>query len=111
MKNPPKNININYVVSIYKDMKLADDIETSNSFESDFQAALKFYNETIDRVKNNQYVTLELEIEWEFDGKADVYSVENIRIADNYIEEVLPFNRSIYYGKNLLFRIKSRSIV
>lgn len=91
MKNPPKNININYVVAIYKDMKLADDIETSNSFESDFQAALKFYNETIDRVKNNQYVTLELEIEWEFDGKADVYSVENIRIADNYIEEILPF--------------------
>lgn len=91
MKNPPKNININYVVAIYKDMKLADDIETSNSFESDFQAALKFYNETIDRIKNNQYVTLELEIEWEFDGKADVYSVENIRIADNYIEEILPF--------------------
>lgn len=86
MKNPPKNININYVVAIYKDMELA-----SNSFESDFQAALKFYNETIDRVKNNQYVTLELEIEQEFDGKADVYSVENIRIADNYIEEILPF--------------------
>jgi hypothetical protein len=82
MKNPPKNININYVVAIYKDMELADDIETSNSFESDFQAALKFYNETIDRIKNNQYVTLELEIE---------YSVENIRIADNYIEEILPF--------------------
>lgn len=91
MKNPPKNININYVVAIYKDMELSDDIETSNSFESDFQAALKFYNETIDRVKNNQYVTLELEIEQEFDGKADVYSVENIRIADNYIEEILPF--------------------
>lgn len=91
MKNPPKNININYVVAIYKDMELADDIETSNSFENDFQAALKFYNEIIDRVKNNQYVTLELEIEQEFDGKADVYSVENIRIADNYIEEVLPF--------------------
>ena len=91
MKNPPRNININYVVAIYKDIKLTDDIETSNSFESDFQAALKFYNETIDRVKNNQYVTLELEIEWEFDGKADVYSVENIRIADNYIEEILPF--------------------
>lgn len=54
MKNPPKNININY----YKDMELADDLETSNSFENDFQAALKFYNETIDRVKNNQYVTL-----------------------------------------------------
>ena len=94
MKNPPKNININYVVAIYKDMELADDIETSNSFESDFQAALKFYNETIDRVQNNQYVTLELEIEQEFDGKADVYSVENI-----------------HYGKNLLFRIKSRSII
>lgn len=46
---------------------------------------------TIDRLKNNQYVTLELEIEQEFDGKADVYSVENIRIADNYIEEILPF--------------------
>lgn len=91
MKNPPKNININYVVAIYKDMELADDIEISNSFESDFQAALKFYNETIDRVQNNQYVTLELEIEQEFDGKADVYSVENIRIADNYIEEILPF--------------------
>ena len=91
MKNPPKNININYVVAIYKNMEFTDDIETSNSFESDFQAALKFYNETIDRVKNNQYVTLELEIEWEFDGKADVYSVENIRIADNYIEEILPF--------------------
>lgn len=91
MKNPPKNININYVVAIYKDMELADDIETANSFENDFQAALKFYNETIDRVKNNQYVTLELEIEQEFDGKADVYSVENIRIADNYIEEILPF--------------------
>ena len=91
MKNPPKNININYVVAIYKDMELADDIETLNSFENDFQAALKFYNETIDRVKNNQYVTLELEIEQEFDGKADVYSVENIRIADNYIEEILPF--------------------
>lgn len=72
-------------------MELADDIETSNSFESDFQAALKFYNETIDRVKNSQYITLELEIEQEFDGKADVYSVENIRIADNYIEEILPF--------------------
>ena len=64
-------------------MELADDIETSNSFESDFQAALKFYNETIDRVKNKQYVTLELEIVQEFDGKADVYSVENIQIADN----------------------------
>lgn len=91
MKNPPKNININYVVAIYKDMELSDDIETLNSFESDFQAALKFYNETIDRVQNNQYVTLELEIEQEFDGKADVYSVENIRIVDNYIEEILPF--------------------
>lgn len=91
MKNPPKNININYVVAIYKDMELADGIETSNSFENDFQAALKFYDATINRVKNNQYVTLELEIEQEFDGKADVYSVENIRIADNYIEEILPF--------------------
>lgn len=56
-----------------------------------FQAALKFYNETINRVKNNQYVILELEIEQEFDGKADVYSVENILIVDNYIEEILPF--------------------
>lgn len=91
MKNPPKNININYVVAIYKDMELADEFETLNGFENDFQAALKFYNEIIDRVKNNQYVTLELEIEQELDDRADIYSVENIRIADNYIEEVLPF--------------------
>ena len=41
MINLPKNININYVVAIYKNMELADDIETSNSFESDFQAALE----------------------------------------------------------------------
>lgn len=91
MKNAPKNIEINYVVAIYKDMEFADETETSNSFENDYQAALKFYNETIKRVGNNQYVSLDFEIEQEFDDKADVYSVENIHIADNYIEEILPF--------------------
>lgn len=87
MKKAPIKIQINYIVAIYKDMALADEIETSNSFGNDYKLALKFYTETIKKVGNNQYVTLELEIEQEFDGKADIYSIENMHIADNYIEE------------------------
>ena len=86
MKNPPKSIEVNYVVTIYKDMEFADDVETADSFEMNFQAALEFYKETIDQVKNNQFVTLELEIKQEFEDKAGGFSFETVRIADNYVK-------------------------
>ena len=81
MIQPPKEVVINYVVQIYKDMEFADEIETSNSFSS-YEEALEFYNEVIEEVGEEQFVTLELEIEQNF---VDISQLENLRLADNYM--------------------------
>lgn len=83
--NTLKNVNTNYIVTIYKDMKLASDIDICVSFENNFQAAFKFYKRVIQEKKNKQYVALELEVEKEFKGTKCLNS-EYIFIADNCIE-------------------------
>ena len=81
MKKAPESVTTYYVVQIYKDMELADEVATSNSF-GDYEQALRFYNLTVQEVKKEFFVTLELEIE--IIDKTPRY--EMLRLADNYSE-------------------------
>jgi phenylacetate-coenzyme A ligase PaaK-like adenylate-forming protein len=81
MKNAPESVTTHYVVQIYKDMKIADEVAISNSF-SDYEQALRFYNLTIKEAKKEFFVTLELEIE--IIDRNPRY--ETLRLADNYSE-------------------------
>ena len=81
MKKAPKSVTIDYVVQTYKDMELADELATSNSFD-DYEQALRFYNLTIQEAKKEFFVTLEIEIEI-MDGTP---YYETLRLADNYSE-------------------------
>ena len=76
----PKTVEVFYVVTTYKDMEFADDVETCDSFDS-YEKALEEYNNTINKVGHTQFVTLELEVELDGD-----FPIDNIRLADNYKE-------------------------
>lgn len=81
---PPKNINVYYIVSIYRDMELADEIEFSETFENYLMAKM-FYEKEIKKAKHEYFITFEIEIEQEInEGK---FETETIRIADNFIEK------------------------
>ena len=79
MKEAPKKDEVNFVVTIYKDMEFADEIETSNSFNN-YSDALDFYNKEIKKADNNYYVSLSLEIEEE--GSL----IDAPVLADNYVK-------------------------
>ena len=81
MKKAPESVTTYYVVSIYKDMELADEVATSNSF-GDYKQALRFYNLTIQEAKKEFFVTLELEIEI----MDRTPHCETLLLADNYSE-------------------------
>ena len=76
----PKKDEVNFVVTIYKDMELADEIEFSNSFEN-YSDALDFYNQEIKKANSNYFVELHLEIEEEGSLKDDIL------LANNYIQQ------------------------
>ena len=80
MLNAPKQVDVNFVVTIYKDMELADEIETVNSFYT-FESALSFYNEARDMYTTGQYIELSLEID--IDGNTEIK-----QLAHNYTREV-----------------------
>lgn len=84
MKECPKKIIINYIVSIYKDMECTDEIEAVYSFGSNYQSALKFFKETVRKVNKEQYITIELEPSAIYKGDVELYLSPNILIADNY---------------------------
>ncbi len=75
----PKKDEVNFVVTIYKDMELADEIEFSNSFEN-YSDALDFYNQEIKKANNNYFVELHLEIEEAGSLKGDIL------LANNYVQ-------------------------
>lgn len=81
MEKAPESVTTYYVVQIYKDMEIADEVATSTSF-SNYEQALRFYNLTIKEAKKEFFVTLELEIEI-IDRKT---RYETLRLADNYSE-------------------------
>lgn len=80
MLNAPKQVEVNFIVTIYKDMELADEIETVNSFYT-YESALSFYNEAIEMYGNEQYIDLSLEIET--DGNLEIK-----QLAHNYTREL-----------------------
>lgn len=80
MLNAPKQVEVNFVVTIYKDMELADEVETVNSFYT-YESALSFYNEAIEIYGIKQYIDLSLEIET--DGNLEIK-----QLAHNYTREL-----------------------
>ena len=76
MLNAPKQVEVNFVVAIYKDMELADEVETCNSFYT-YESALEFYNEAVSMYGKEQYIELSLEIN--IDGHLDIK-----QLAHNY---------------------------
>lgn len=83
MKKAPESVTTYYVVETYKDMELADEVETINSF-NDYEQALRFYNLTVQEAKKEFFVTLELEIEIETMDRTP--HCETLLLADNYSE-------------------------
>lgn len=81
MLNAPKQVEVNFTVTIYKDMELADEVETCNSFYT-YESALEFYNEAVSMYGIEQYIELSLEIE--IDGNLEVK-----QLAHNYTRETL----------------------
>ena len=81
MLNAPKQVEVNFVVTIYKDMELADEIETSISFNN-YGSAIIFYNKQLETIGIEQYIELNLEIE--IDGNLEVK-----QLAHNYTREVV----------------------
>ena len=82
MLNAPKQVEVNFTVTIYKDKELADEIETCNSFYT-YESALSFYNEAIEMYGNEQYIELKLEVE------IDEKLIECRQLAHNYTREVV----------------------
>lgn len=80
MIKAPKKDEVTFVVTTYKDMELAGEIEYANSFNN-YSDALDFYNEEIKKANNSYYVSLSLEIEE--DGSLKDAPL----LADNYIKE------------------------
>ena len=76
MKKPPKKDEVNFVVAIYKDMELADEIETADSFEN-YSEALDFYNEEVKKAENKYFIELTFEVETE------EYGFKQIQLAHN----------------------------
>ena len=81
MLNAPKNVEVNFVVAIYKDMEFANEIETCDGFDT-YESALSFYNEMISMYGIKQYIELNLEIE--IDGELEI-----TELANNYTRETL----------------------
>ena len=70
-----------FVVPIYKDMELADEIEYSDSFEN-FSEALKHYNKEAGKSGSNYYITLGTEINYYSDNNLLLTEVQEVR--NNY---------------------------
>ena len=77
MSNAPKNCEVTFIVSIYKDMELADEVETCNSFYT-YESALSFYNEVVKMYGEEQFIELRLEID--IDNKCFM----DEQLANNY---------------------------
>lgn len=80
MKQPPKEVEVNFVINYYKDMDYADEIEFSNSYNT-YKEALKDYEEAVKEADNKYFV--ELTLETEIDGEW-----EQTSLANNYYEEL-----------------------
>lgn len=80
MKQPPKEVEVNFVINYYKDMDYADEIEFSNSY-STYAEALEDYEEAIKEANNKYFV--ELTLETEIDGEW-----EQVSLAHNYYKEI-----------------------
>ena len=64
MLKAPNTDEIQFVVNIYKDMEIADEIEFSNAFDH-YEDALEYYNEEIKKSNGDYFVELMLEIDTE----------------------------------------------
>ena len=82
--NPPTNMNIEYFIDIYKEMKIGSDLESSSVYR-DYDNALDYYNEMVEVVKGTKYISLEIELQQEFEDE-NMYSIERIMLGNNYQE-------------------------
>lgn len=80
----PINIKIIYYVEVHKDMDIDSDIELVSSFDT-YNMALNCYEKLFDEAKGNYYMTLEMEIDKEYDDE-DYFSCERLMLANNYQE-------------------------
>ena len=80
----PINIKIIYYVEVHKDMDIDSDIELVSSFDT-YGMALDYYEKFLDKAKGNYYITLEMEIDKEYDDE-DCFSCERLMLANNYQE-------------------------
>lgn len=92
--NPTIPINITpiFTVNIYKDMEIADEIEYSNTFNSNtfktYKSALKFFNKERKTAKGNYFIELVfcLEVEYKKENKVSFTRTEEKTFVDNYCD-------------------------
>ena len=84
----PTNIIPCFIVSIYKDMENADEIEFSNTFKT-YKTALKYFNEERKTAKGNYFIDLKycLEVEYKKEGKTSFTRTEEQTFVDNYSDK------------------------
>ena len=62
MLKAPNTDELQFIVNIYKDMEMADEIEFSNAFDS-YSEALSFYQGQVEKAKGEYFVELMLDID------------------------------------------------
>ncbi len=80
----PIDVRVIYYVEAHKDTDIDSDIELVSSFDT-YGMALDYYEKFLDEAKGNYYITLEMEIDKEYDEE-DYFSCERLMLANNYGE-------------------------
>lgn len=82
----PIDIRVIYCVETHKDMDIDSDIELVSSFDT-YSTAFDYYEKLLDEAKGNYYITLEMEIDKEYDNE-DYFSCERLMLANNYVDDI-----------------------
>lgn len=81
MLEAPKNVEVDFIVNIYKDMEMADEIETSDGFGT-YKEALEFYKEQRQELNDKVFIELVMRTETTIDDTQE--ETEENTLADNY---------------------------
>ena len=77
---PPKNVLVGFIVNIYKDMELADELEYSN-YHIDYENAKADYEAEKNKANGNYFVELIAETEIEYEDNK--FETEERQLAHN----------------------------